>query len=163
MIGGIRSSLIQTAWIVNRGKIGVFWWPGDSVAVIPPDFPVDPCYKDMDQGERAFQELKRLTKINCWHRAEYESAAMWRLYADESKGIAICSTADRIRAADRPFRLDPSYGIEDLWLGEVRYADLLMVRLNLGMEERFFCQHRAFSSEGEFRAALSVRSQRNSL
>ncbi len=129
-----------------------------AVAVMPPDFPVDPRYKDPDGGEIAFRELKRLTKINCWHRAEYESNAMWRLYAEESKGVAICSTADRIRAAYRPFRLAPSYGIEDLWVGEVRYVDLLNVRLNVGMEERFFYKHRVFSSEREFRVAISVRS-----
>ena len=47
-----------------------------AVAVLPPEFPVDPRYDEMDHVENAFYELKRLTKINCWHRAEYESDAM---------------------------------------------------------------------------------------
>jgi len=64
----------------------------------------------MEQGERAFFELKRLTKLNCWHRAEYESDAMWKLYAGQSKGIGLCSTPDRMRRCFQPFRLRPDYG-----------------------------------------------------
>jgi hypothetical protein len=44
-----------------------------AVAVQPHDFPIDPRYPVPDFGENAFRELKRLTKINCWHRADYES------------------------------------------------------------------------------------------
>src|SRR5947209_3430531 len=62
-----------------------------AAAVLPPDFPVDPRYEQMDYAEAAFFESRRKKKINCWHRAEYESNAMWRLYAGEGKGIAICS------------------------------------------------------------------------
>jgi hypothetical protein len=128
-----------------------------AVAVMPPDFPVDPRYAEIDQFEHAFRELKRLTKLNCWHRAEYESDAMWRLYAEESKGVAICSTPDRMRAAFRPFRLQPQFGVEDLWGGVVLYEDLLSVRLNPKMEDRFFYKHLAFSWEREFRLAISLR------
>src|SRR6185312_10229211 len=78
-----------------------------AVAIISPDYPVDPRYAEPSDSERAFRELKRLTKINCWHRAEYESDMMWRLYAEDSKGIAICTTPERIRAACQPFRLAP--------------------------------------------------------
>jgi hypothetical protein len=129
-----------------------------AVAVMPPDFPTDPRYEEPLHEEVAFRELKRLTKINCWHRADYESDAMWRLYAGESKGLAICSTPERMRAAFRPFRLQPQYASEDLWGGEVRYADLLSVRMNTGMLDRFFYKHQAFSWEREFRLAISLRS-----
>ena len=50
-----------------------------AVAVMPPDFSIDPRYEEPSGGEKAFRELKRLTKINCWHRADYESDAMWKL------------------------------------------------------------------------------------
>jgi hypothetical protein len=128
-----------------------------AVAVQPHDFPIDPRYPEPDFGENAFRELKRLTKINCWHRANYESDAMWKLYAEQSKGIAICSTPDRMRTAFRPFRLVPEYGVEDLWAGQVRYADLMKVRLNVSMLHRFFYKHKAFAWEREFRLAISVR------
>jgi hypothetical protein len=35
--------------------------------------------------------------INCWHENEYESAAMWKLYSDQEKGIAIQSTFKNLK------------------------------------------------------------------
>lgn len=110
-----------------------------------------------DSTQQSFQELKRLTKINCWHRADYESDAMWKLYAGQSKGIAICSTPDRIRASFRPFRLSPNFGIEDLWAGPVCYRDLIRERIKPDTLRRFFYKHQAFSWEREFRLAISLR------
>ena len=129
-----------------------------AVALMPPGFPVDPRYADLDGSEHAFEQLKRLTKVSCWHRADYESDAMWKLYADKHKGIAICTTPERIRAAAEPFRLKPEYGHEDLWCGNVSYVDLLRVRMRrLDMLDRFFYKHKAFEWEREFRLAISVR------
>lgn len=120
--------------------------------------PPDPRYAEKELAEQAFSELKRLTKISCWHRAAYESDAMWRLYAGEHKGIAICTTPDRMRAAFKPFRLKPEYGVEDLWAGSVEYVDLTQVRMkSVGMLDRFFFKHRAFEWEREFRLAISLR------
>jgi hypothetical protein len=128
-----------------------------AVAVQAPDFPVDPRYAEMEYLESAFYQLKRLTKINCWHRADYESDAMWKLYAGASKGVAICSTPQRMRAAFGPFRLAAEYAEEELSGGAVRYEDLLRVRLNPSMLERFFYKHQAFAWEREFRLAISLR------
>ena len=86
-----------------------------AVAVQTNTPPPDPRYAEMELDESAFFELKRLTKLNCWHRAEYESDAMWKLYAGQSKGIAVCSTPDRMRRSFQPFRLHPDYGVEELW------------------------------------------------
>lgn len=120
--------------------------------------PPDPRYAEMDATEQAFLELKRLTKISCWHRAAYESDAMWKLYAGEHKGIAICTTPDRMRAAFKPFRLKPEYGLEDLWAGPVEYVDLTRIRMKgADMLGRFFFKHRAFEWEREFRLAISLR------
>lgn len=118
--------------------------------------PVDPRYAEMDHGERAFFELKRLTKLNCWHRAPYESDAMWKLYAGESKGVAICSSPARMRDAFQAFRLKPEYGEESLWGGPVQYIDLTQVRLRKLSFDRFFIKHRAFEWEREFRLAISL-------
>lgn len=120
--------------------------------------PPDPRYAEMETVEHAFFQLKRLTKISCWHRADYESDAMWKLYAGEHKGIAICTTPDRMRAAFKPFRLKPHYGVEDLWAGPVQYVDLTQVRMRgVAMLDRFFFKHRAFEWEREYRLAISVR------
>jgi hypothetical protein len=82
---------------------------------------------------------------------------MWKLYAGAGKGVAICSKLERMRVAFPPFRLAPGYGPEDIWAGQVRYEDLLKVRMNVGMLERFFHKHRAFAWEREFRLAISLR------
>lgn len=111
-----------------------------------------------DSGvQHAFRELKRLTKISCWHRASYESDAMWNLYAGQHKGIAICTTPDRIRQAFKPFRLSPSYEPEDMWVGAVAYMDLTQGRTPSGMLDRFFYKHSAFAWEREYRLAISLR------
>lgn len=129
-----------------------------AVAVQPLQYAVDPRYAEMEHTERAFFELKRLTKISCWHRASYESDAMWKLYAGAHKGIAICTTPDRMRAAFKPFRLKQEYGIEDLWGGPIEYVDLTEIRMKgAAMLERFFFKHRAFEWEREFRLAISLR------
>lgn len=128
-----------------------------AVAVLAHDFPSDPRYPDFGFGDKAFEELRRLTKISCWHRSDYESAAMWKLYAAEGKGIAVRTTPRRLEAALRPFRLAPEYSEEEPYWGIVRYRDLHTERLRASMEQRFFYKHRAFESEREFRVIISVR------
>jgi hypothetical protein len=150
-------------WIVSNKQIyfasaNQFTDPFEGAVAVQLNVPPpDPRYPEMETGEKAFFELKRLTKLNCWHRAQYESDAMWRLYAGESKGVAICSTPARIREALRPFRLKPEYGVEDLWGSPVQYIDLTQVRMPLSMLKRFFFKHRAFEWEREFRLAISLR------
>ena len=118
----------------------------------------DPRYREMEDIEKAFFALKKLTKISCWHYADYESDAMWKLYAAENKGIAICTTPERMRAAFKPFRLKPDYGVENMWAAPVTYVDLTQVRMkHTGMLGRFFHKHRAFELEREFRLAISLR------
>jgi Protein of unknown function (DUF2971) len=128
-----------------------------AVAVLPPGFPIDPRYVDLEVDEEAFEELRRLTKVCCWHRAAYESEAMWQLYAGSHKGVAIRTNVERIRSAAKPFRLKPEYGCEALWAGNVNYVDLLKERLRVSMMDRFWYKHMAFSWEREFRLAVSVR------
>ncbi len=128
-----------------------------SVAVMPAGIPVDPRYKDMESGESAFEQLRRLTKVSCWHRADYESDAMWKLYANLHKGVAIRSTPQRIRDAAKPYRIQPEFGYEDLFGGNVEYIDLLEKRLERTMLNRFYVKHKAFSWEREFRLVVSVR------
>jgi hypothetical protein len=59
---------------------------------------------------------RQLLYVSCWHLAEYESAAMWQVYAGVGKGIAIKSTIGRLKAAFA----DESIEIE---IGAVSYID----------------------------------------
>lgn len=128
-----------------------------AVAVQSFEFPIDPRYAEFDAAEKAFAELKKLTKINCWHIENYESDAMWKLYSDLGKGVAIATTLEKLDVSLEPYRIKPEYGIEDIWAGNVTYVDLLKERLKVSMLERYFYKHKAFSWEKEFRLAISVR------
>ena len=129
-----------------------------AVAIQDADFPVDPRYAKPDPTETAFEELKRLTKISCWHIANFESDAMWKLYANLKKGIAITTTPERLKKALTPYRIKPEYAAERTYCGNVTYVDLLAERLKTGMLPRFYYKHRAFEWEREFRLAISLRS-----
>lgn len=129
-----------------------------ATAVLPPGTPSDPRFLPQNEyGERAFEQLRRLTKICCWHRATYESDAMWQLYASAWKGVAIRSSPSKLAEAIKPFKLREDYADETLWGGNVRYVDLLQQRLRVSMLERFMYKHQAFSWEQEFRLVISLR------
>lgn len=54
------------------------------------------------------------TLVNCWHQNEFESEAMWRLYSENNKGIAIQTTfQDLIDSIDD----------ERVHISEVKYID----------------------------------------
>lgn len=128
-----------------------------AVAVQPPDSNINHKHSEINQIEQAFIQLKRLTKISCWHMENHESDAMWKLYSGMGKGIAITSTPQKIEESLQPFRLEPTYGVEDLWGANVSYVDFSQEHLKTSMLERFFYKHNAFSWEKEFRLAISLR------
>jgi len=66
--------------------------------------------------------------VNCWHAAEHESAAMWKIYGAPGAGVAIITNGGRLEAAlDRERR--------DLHLGAVRYHD--PNRIEIGSDNVF--------------------------
>jgi hypothetical protein len=128
-----------------------------AVAIQSPEYKTDPRYDEYEDAEDAFNELKRLTKISCWHEFDYENDAMWKLYAESRKGIAVYTTPKKLKEYIEPFRLKPEYGIEELHIGNVKYLDLGTNRLNVSMLERFFYKHIVFKWENELRLAISLR------
>ena len=54
--------------------------------------------------------------VNCWHAADHESAAMWKIYGSLAGGVAIVSTGGRLHAA-------LAQASEEIYLGAVRYVD----------------------------------------
>ncbi|WP_241202578.1 DUF2971 domain-containing protein [Caballeronia sp. SBC2] len=131
--------------------------PFEGATAVTLPAPKDPRFNEIAPDEKAFEELRRLTKISCWNRGASESEAMWKLYASERKGIAVKTTAKKLAESLQPYRLSPEYADENFVWGEVRYVDLTSVRLNEGMLARFFCKHLAFESERELRVAISLR------
>lgn len=59
--------------------------------------------------------LNNLYYINCWHRSDYESAALWKLYAEHA-GIAIRTTIGDLKKS-------LSGVTRDVYIGAVEYND----------------------------------------
>lgn len=111
----------------------------------------------LDDSQSAFEELRRLTKINCWHVSNYENTAMWSLYAQKNKGLAIVSTPRDIISSIDDYRIKPEYEAETIHFGKVQYVNLETCMGEDDCTRRFFCKHTCFQWENEFRFAISLR------
>jgi hypothetical protein len=105
----------------------------------------------------AFKELCRLTKISCWHIEKYETDAMWKIYANLGKGIAISTTIEKILLSIKPYTVPKALESEDLIFGKISYVNLIRNEQYFDMRERFFYKHIVFNWEKEFRLAISLR------
>lgn len=107
--------------------------------------------KPSDVSETMADFAKRLRQyvyVNCWHANEHESAAMWKLYAESGKGIAIQTTFDRL------------YDILDavptkLFLGMIEYLDYQNESTPwVGALSPFMRKRKSFEHEQEVRAII---------
>jgi hypothetical protein len=62
------------------------------------------------------QFWRRNYYVSCWHAADYESVAMWKIYGAPGPGVAIVSNGARLEAS-------LANNSPDLYLGSVRYFD----------------------------------------
>lgn len=94
-------------------------------------------FEDQYEGtfsEPTYEEIKKLSKdnpdflkyykthreqvaISSWHINEYESFAMWQIFTQNSEGLAIQSTIERLQKA-----LEPEDHFKQ-YIGEVNYID----------------------------------------
>lgn len=111
-------------------------------------------YKDMpeDQRESMMNKMSSLSRgvrewtyISCWHANEYESAAMWDLYAKTNEAVAIETSYDKLR----------SVLPERVFLGCVRYIDYNTDWLPEGNSlYPFMHKRKSFEHEREVRALI---------
>lgn len=107
---------------------------------------------------RAFEDLRRMTKVNCWHAAEHENVAMWDRYLRGKAGVAVVSTVRRLKDCMHPFRLEPHYGEEPIVVGRVEYLDFDTEEMrDRSMLGTFLHKRREYRDEREVRALLSLR------
>lgn len=107
----------------------------------------------------AFEDLRRMTKINRWHAANHENVAMWERYIRPGvDGVALRSTAGALKRSLREFRLQPQYGEETIVVGGVRYLDFATEgRVDRSMLSIFLYKRIEYRDEHEIRALLSLR------
>lgn len=92
--------------------------------------------------------MRASTFVNCWHRNDYESLAMWRLFARDAEtkygGIAIRSRKGRLLQSVNPDRLNPV-----AIMGDVAYYDRRIEPMPSPCQ--YVCKDRMFSWEREVR------------
>ncbi|MGC9402708.1 DUF2971 domain-containing protein [Vibrio genomosp. F10 str. 9ZC157] len=69
-------------------------------------------------------KISKSTCVHCWYHSESESEAMWKLYSDSGKGIAIKTTVGSLVSA-----LDLCQPKVPLHIGRVKYLDFLSEHL----------------------------------
>ena len=125
-------------------------------------FPPGTVPEDADiQLEPGLEEMWKVMRywasVNCWHTSEYESAAMWRLYAPTSAAIAIRSTVGRLRTAlETPPVVPPGFGgKERIFIGMIDYIDFASQTIPDGsFAAQFYRKRRSFEHERELRAMV---------
>ncbi|HEJ1053364.1 TPA: DUF2971 domain-containing protein [Pseudomonas putida] len=59
--------------------------------------------------------------VSCWYYSEHQSEAMWKLYGDQGKGIAIRTTVGKLKAALSGTLSDDQQ--KTIFIGKVKYVD----------------------------------------
>lgn len=103
-------------------------------------------------AQRSGEGLAEIAKIyrssilvDCWHQSDYESEAMWRLYADWRRGLAIQTTFLDMR--------ESYIGPEPISAGSVRYIDYETDQIDLFSHlQPYRTKRRSFKHEQEVRA-----------
>ena len=93
------------------------------------------------------QILRRYIAVNCWHRSDYESAAMWSLYAHEPGGIAVKTNLASLAVSFT----DPA----DIYIGEVNYVDYNNTFIpEANVYSAYLHKRKSFEHEREVRAVM---------
>lgn len=108
---------------------------------------------------KAFEDMRRLVKISCWHASPLENIAMWERYCKAAEGyVAIASTVERLKSSLHEYRIKPQYGEEPIRVGQVKYLDYATdVMDHRAMEDPFMYKRAEYRDENEVRAMISLR------
>ena len=93
--------------------------------------------------------FRKYAHLNCWHQNEYESEAMWKIYSQSDKGIAIQSTIGRLKHCFTDER--------EVNIGKVKYIDYNVDMIPVcDFFSPFFYKRKSFSYEQEIRALVQT-------
>lgn len=103
---------------------------------------------DRQHLSATYESFRYFTYVNCWHHNQHESEAMWKLYATEDRGIALCSSIGALR--------ESLSGDERIYLGKVQYIDYRDTPINEDDPTlAYLYKRRSFVYEQEVRAVLN--------
>lgn len=84
--------------------------------------------------------------VNCWCMSEYESSALWQIYGDYSKGLAIQSTIGRLKESLKK-------DIQDIYVGKVSYINYMSDKIpDDNKLHPFLYKRKSYEYENEIRA-----------
>ena len=120
----------------------------DSIDLQQSDDKIDGL-KNMLETLGIYKKVIKKYGVSCWHKSEYESEAMWRLYSASGQGIAIESTIEQLKL---------SLGkIEGLIIEPVRYRDFENASIEQGHKHNIlFMKRESFEYEKELRAIICL-------
>jgi len=116
---------------------------GDSTPPIPPEV----VEKMLADDSKIARNMQKDNFLNCWHLAEHESMAMWKVYGEQNKAIAVQSTYEKLHQSVSEY----------VTLGLVEYLDYQRDTMFAGKQYGaaiFFFKRIAFSFENELRATM---------
>ncbi|HFR4167567.1 TPA: DUF2971 domain-containing protein [Bacillus cereus] len=99
-----------------------------------------------------FMKHRESITINCWHMNEFESAAMWDLYINNSQGIAIQSTISDLKNSFRESE-------ERIYIGEILYLDYTKDDIAVGYGDgysQYLRKRKSFEHEKEVRVIYNL-------
>jgi hypothetical protein len=113
--------------------------------------PIDTAiFTAKDRIRKGISEIRLKFGVNCWHKNEHESEAMWKLYAASGQGIAVESTAIQLRDA-----IQDKVGLH---IGDVHYADFATAPIEKNLVNYgLFFKRKSFEHEKELRATLPLK------
>lgn len=107
-----------------------------------------------ETSRRLYEIVSKDTFINCWHLSEFESLAMWKLYAKDEKGIAI-----QTNLAD--FKEAFENSAKTIFAGKVDYIDYETDTFYKESDHKYYAMNafslfihkrKIYSYENEYRA-----------
>ena len=115
----------------------------------------DAAFEDLKTGrKRFFPAIMQSIAVSCWHQNSCESEAMWRLYAENGKAVAIETTADALRSA-----IESRASEHRIHIHPVKYVDffddmLLPQDCVVGGHRAPLLKRRSYEHEHEVRAFI---------
>jgi hypothetical protein len=104
--------------------------------------------------QSAWKSEQALYGVNCWHKNEVESVAMWKLYTHGKDGVAIQTTVGRLKAC-------LAHEARPIFIAQVNYLDhRTMPEADLISDDTLIpivVKRRSFAHESEVRLILNRR------
>jgi hypothetical protein len=116
-----------------------------SLHSLPWQTPLRMVKSSMEDFARLVFLFRKGIYVNCWHMSNFDSAAMWSIYAGRGSGIAITSSYDSLQAS---FRSD-----QKLFGGKIVYSDYStdIIDVSNNLLTTTMRKRRSFEFEREFR------------